>query len=922
MYQSCRLLPRLYKLGVTVLLFLCCCLQIVSAQKPPPINPLEKKLNRSEETFYQGNMRIGLTSGFPKAIYQVNYQVSEASPQTMALQFLTEQSGLLGLSTDDLQSLQVHAVRRSLAGTTVRLHQYHAGIPVYGAEVVVTMNKENVVTQLANDFRYQVLVANNSPTLSSGQARQLVMDYLKAKGHIIFEHNRLVVFKYLRKSELYYQVRITLEDPMGDWEALVNAMTGEILMIEDQACYHHGHNTGGEKEPSTGPFDFDRFFAVGMGNVFDPDPLSSANVAYGGGYVDGGDANTTQLNNQLQSKILRDITFDGANYLLKGPYAEIRDFELPNDGLFSQPTANWNVNRSDAAFEAVNVYYHIDASMRYLNDTLGLNIMPYKYTGGVRFDPHGLSGADNSHYLGGSGQLAFGQGGVDDAEDSDVIHHELGHGLHDWVTTGGLSQVNGLSEGCGDYWAASYNRSLGHWTSSDPAYHWVFNWDGHNPFWNGRIVNYGASYPGDLVNQVHTDGQIWATAMMKVWDAIGKRKSDVAFWNGIGMTSGTSNQDDAANAVIQAAINMGYNHDDLVAMRNIFIATGYMIPPLPPPVVNDNCASATTVTQGVSCISTVGSSALATQSFVGCAGDADDDVWYKFVATSAKATIEVTGNGDYDPVLELYSTCGISVGGSCTNSTGAGGTESYSATGLVIGNTYYYRIYHFPDEVPENWTFQTCVFDPFPAPPNDHCSEAITVSVNPTGICTALTPGTIVNASASLVQDNVCTGNEDDDVWFSFTATSILHSISIQDISGNLTPLNWSLWSGSCGTLTHVICADQSLQAFAPVEIDSTYFIRLYSSGSVSEETSFNICVTTPAPVPNPCAEAALTVTEPYVPNGTYQAIENLSTSNNVTIPLNGAVDFKAGISIDLLANFAINAGATFSAEIVPCDSP
>ena len=32
----------------------------------------------------------------------------------------------------------------------------------------------------------------------------------------------------------------------------------------------------------------------------------------------------------------------------------------------------------------------------------------------------------------------FGQGGVDDAEDMDVILHELGHGLHDWITNGNL----------------------------------------------------------------------------------------------------------------------------------------------------------------------------------------------------------------------------------------------------------------------------------------------------------------------------------------------------------------------------------------------------------------------------------------------------------------------------------------------------
>jgi len=89
-----------------------------------------------------------------------------------------------------------------------------------------------------------------------------------------------------------------------------------------------------------------------------------------------------------------------------------------------------------------------------------------------------LDGDDNSYYS--NGRLVFGEGGVDDAEDADVVLHELGHGLHDWLTNGSLSQVQGLSEGCGDYWAQSYSRSLGQWPLSAPAYNWMFSWDGHN----------------------------------------------------------------------------------------------------------------------------------------------------------------------------------------------------------------------------------------------------------------------------------------------------------------------------------------------------------------------------------------------------------------------------------------------------------
>ncbi len=253
--------------------------------------------------------------------------------------------------------------------------------------------------------------------------------------------------------------------------------------------------------------------------------------------------------------------------------------------MFTQNSPTFNFNRNDQAFEAVNTYYHIDFLMDYINNTLGCNVLPYQYPGGVQFDPHGAQGADNSFYTSGAGRLSFGEGCVDDAEDSDVIHHELGHGLHDWVTVGGLSQVNGLSEGCGDYVAQSYNRSLGNWASTDAAYEWVFNWDGHNECWGGRATNNTATYPGGLVGQVHADGTIWASCLMRIWDQIGQQEMDKIFYEGLGTTNGGSNQDDAANAVYQAALNLGYTTPQIVAIHNGLTSCGYTLPALAGPPV-------------------------------------------------------------------------------------------------------------------------------------------------------------------------------------------------------------------------------------------------------------------------------------------------------------------------------------------------
>ena len=221
--------------------------------------------------------------------------------------------------------------------------------------------------------------------------------------------------------------------------------------------------------------------------------------------------------------------------------------------------------------------------MRYINSTLGVTCIPPLNGGVFEFDPSGLSGADNSHYLPSTEQISFGEGCVDDAEDADVILHEFGHGIHDWITGGHSSSSTGLGEGCGDYWAVSYSRSLNQWTSTDAGYNWVFSWDGHNACWSGRITNYTRTYPqtSATYTEIHEYGQIWATVLMKIYDVIGRQKTDKAFLEGLALTGSSTTQPQAATAVRQAAINMNYPCADIQTMTTKFNAAGYALSALP-----------------------------------------------------------------------------------------------------------------------------------------------------------------------------------------------------------------------------------------------------------------------------------------------------------------------------------------------------
>ncbi|MCB0687460.1 MAG: hypothetical protein KDC53_13085 [Saprospiraceae bacterium] len=154
------------------------------------------------------------------------------------------------------------------------------------------------------------------------------------------------------------------------------------------------------------------------------------------------------------------------------------------------------------------------------------------------------------------------------------------------------------------------------------------------------------------------------------------------------------------------------------------------------PPLNDECTTAVEVKHLPYCNEVTGTSLNATQSTYSCIGTAEDDVWYKFVASNTTAIIEVTGVGDYDPVLEFYSGCDTLVDFSCTDNSGKGGREIYEAFGLTVGKYYYFRIFDYwsPNVLPPvDWGFTTCVYGGASPPPNDDCIGAIFLPIGPFG---------------------------------------------------------------------------------------------------------------------------------------------------------------------------------------------
>ena len=546
------------------------CLSLVlpgtgEAKRQPDTHALQKAPSVDQDTFRRGSEHISRETGAVVAMSALRYAVDPGAPEAMARQFLTAHVAKLGLRHADLSDLRVHAVREGLSGTTVRFHQYVGDTKVYRAEIAVTYNSDGEVRTVASTYQPRAEMPTLAQTISVDQAEAAALEYLGVA--LVGDLKNMLTVDLTTDAVLdvvdgrpYLAHRVDVEGygPLQGWSILVNAANGEVERAVDTNHY-----------------------ADGQGRAFLPDPLSSATAAYGdSGFTDGNDADTSQMTNESPFVTLEDITENAGTFTFVGPWAELVDWDSPFKGDFSQNSSTWDFTRENDAFEAVNVYYHIDVYMRYLNVTLGLDIRPYQYPTGVRFDPSGFGGADNSSYSTGTGRLRFGEGGVDDAEDADVVIHELGHGLHDWVTSGGLSQNQGLSEGVGDYAAIAYSRSFsGQWSPSDPAYNWTFSWDGHNPFWGGRVTNWNdtRTYPGGLTGSIHTDGQFWASCNVDILEQIGAVKSDTAHWEGLARTAGNTNLEQAAQAVLDAAVDLGYSNADVQTMFNIYDGCGFNV---------------------------------------------------------------------------------------------------------------------------------------------------------------------------------------------------------------------------------------------------------------------------------------------------------------------------------------------------------
>ncbi len=397
---------------------------------------------------------------------------------------------LLFSTVDNLKdsrcALQLNYKRESLAGYHYSFTQLFNGIPIYQSEIKINTDKVSTVHSLF-DNSYSTLNWSNAITNAGNTGGTAVIAINPQTNQPVLAQ-RTIVNNHLETI----------------------TANGQIIFQTDINCYFL-------------PPD-----SLAYGKVFNPDPLTTAQQVFDSNTIyyspqtafDGPWQDAPWLDEQQQLHSFT-ASYNNGIFSLQSPYVILTNYDTfpPDVPPVTSTTGQFFYNRSQSGFQDVNAFYHICTYHNYVHG-LGFNCADSL----VYIDTHAIYD-DNSYFSWATipGQIYYGVGGVPDAEDADVVVHEYCHSIS--YTAAPQSNVGNerraLDEGFCDYNAASYSRYLN--TFNDQ---WVYNWDGHNNYWPGRVVNSTKTYPADLDGSIYDNGEIWSAALFSLNSDIGRGAMD------------------------------------------------------------------------------------------------------------------------------------------------------------------------------------------------------------------------------------------------------------------------------------------------------------------------------------------------------------------------------------------------------------
>lgn len=409
--------------------------------------------------------------------------------------FLERHAGLLRVPPD-LAGLTLARRSDDAGGSVVQYAQHHRGTPVLDGSIVVGLDPRGDIIHVDNGYVPDLDVPAR-PILSAGEA---VAASEAALGTTLKAPRRvsLVIVKGDKGWPghfLAWEVAAVLQRPRGDWRIFVDSQTGAVVRISNLI-----KSAGPTCVPADPLTDGD------AGLVFTLSPVDALN--------DPTLTDSSNVDSALSGCKLGNLT---STTDLTGAYVTTSLTAPPR----AAPPYSALRSVNERAVDEATAYYHVNRSKEYLNFLGFPGVMNFS----IGVDAADGSLGENSHYVPSTKSIGFGTHGVDDAQDPDIVYHEVMHAIQDDQIPGfGQSfEASALGEGTADYWGAALTDDgqvlggacLGAWMAvafspyTGPGTGCVRRLDG------------AEHYPRDLTFGVHGDGEIYSAALWGLRQVLG-----------------------------------------------------------------------------------------------------------------------------------------------------------------------------------------------------------------------------------------------------------------------------------------------------------------------------------------------------------------------------------------------------------------
>lgn len=451
----------------------------------------------------------------------------------------------LSVARAPLAQLEQVSKRESFGTTFVHVRQRVGGVPVLGSAATLSLGASG--QRLLVDHTWASISRPLPATLSRSAAVRRA--WAAARIERLRAPLQAALAVAPRLGRLVWRVVLPSARPLGDLEVVVDARSGTVVRTRDLTEH-----------------------ASGQALVFDPNPIVEQGSRMG--LVDNNDADSPALNALYRAVTLQDLDEAGC---MAGEWVNVsfgRGSTCPNS------THDFSVVTRGSAcrcFEAAMAYFHIDRTQRYLQ-SLGFSNVVHR---AIPVNLHATT-ADNSFYSPSTGSLNFGDGGVNDAQDADVITHEYAHAMQDSQAAdfGVTTEGGTIAEGWGDYWQAAMSANSGNPDEFNTCFaEWDTSAIADDPLPCLRRVDHEwtlqAAYSECESREIHCVGQAWANTLWIIRKHLGAAAADRLIVQANYSYTEVSGFRDASLALLFAD-RVLYGGADEEFLRNLLLARGFL----------------------------------------------------------------------------------------------------------------------------------------------------------------------------------------------------------------------------------------------------------------------------------------------------------------------------------------------------------